>query len=289
MVSKLDAQEVMGSTVFGADGGKIGKVGSVFVDDNSGIPEFATVRTGLFGKRESFVPMGGARFGDDELTVPYDADRIKNAPNVDVDDGRLTPQEAAEIYSYYGTDNGMNGVAGNGSNGADTNSTGANGNGAAGGMPVAGMAAGAGAGTATPTADRPATGRDRAGGEAMTRSEEQLHVGTEEVETGRARLRKYVVTEEVDQKVPVRRERVRVEHEPITRENQGQAASGTAFSEAEQEVILHEERPVISKETVPVEQVRLTTETESGQTEIHEQVRKERIEEELPKDSKHRR
>jgi stress response protein YsnF len=45
----------------------------------------------------------------------------------------------------------------------------------------------------------------------MTRSEEELDVGTSERETGRARLRKYVVTEEASQTVPVRREEIDVD------------------------------------------------------------------------------
>ena len=91
----------------------------------------------------------------------------------------------------------------------------------------------------------------------MTRSEEQLHVGTQPREAGRARLRKYVVTEQVTQTVPVSHEEVRIEREPITDANVGAATSGPAISEEEHEVVLHEERPVVDKETVPVERVRL--------------------------------
>jgi uncharacterized protein (TIGR02271 family) len=113
----------------------------------------------------------------------------------------------------------------------------------------------------------------------MTRSEEQLHVGTEKVETGKVRLRKYVVTENVTQTVPVSREEVRLEREPITDANRGAAMSGGDITEEEHEVSLHAERPVVSKETVPVERVRLGTETVSGEQEVSETLRKERIDE----------
>ena len=115
--------------------------------------------------------------------------------------------------------------------------------------------------------------------DAMTRSEERLHVGTETVPAGRARLRKYVVTENVTQTVPVSHEEVRVEREPITEANVDAAMSGPDISEEEHEVTLRAERPVVAKEAVPVERVRLSTETVTEEHEVNEQVRKEQIEE----------
>ncbi len=120
--------------------------------------------------------------------------------------------------------------------------------------------------TSGPTAD-----------DAMTRSEERLTVGTEQVETGRARLRKYIVTENQKVDVPVSREEVRIEREPITDANVGDAMSGPELSEEEHEVILHEERPVVEKETVPVERVRLDADTVTDTETVDEDVRKERI------------
>jgi uncharacterized protein (TIGR02271 family) len=111
----------------------------------------------------------------------------------------------------------------------------------------------------------------------MTVSAERLNVGTERREAGRARLRKYVVTENVTQTVPVQREEVRVEREPITEGNRDAAMSGQDISEDEHEVVLHEERPVAQKETVPVERVRLDTETVTEQQTVGEEVRKERV------------
>jgi uncharacterized protein (TIGR02271 family) len=112
----------------------------------------------------------------------------------------------------------------------------------------------------------------------MTRSEERLHVGTERVETGRARLRKYIVTENVQTTVPVSREEIRVEREPITDANRDAATSGPDLSEEEHEVTLTAERPVIGKETVPVERVRLGKETTTEERQVTDQVRKEQIE-----------
>src|SRR6478609_1965666 len=110
----------------------------------------------------------------------------------------------------------------------------------------------------------------------MTRSEEHLRVGTASQEAGRVRLRKYVVTEQETHTVPVRKEKAVLETEPITDENVGDALDGPAISEEEHEVVLHEERPVIEKEAVPVERVRLGTESVTEQETVDEEVRKER-------------
>ena len=112
----------------------------------------------------------------------------------------------------------------------------------------------------------------------MTRSEEQLRVGTEKVEAGRARLRKYVVTEQQTVQVPVSHEEVRLEREPITDANRGEALAGGTITEEEHEVVLHAERPVVTTEAVPVERVRLGTETITDQQSVTGEVRKEQVE-----------
>ena len=95
----------------------------------------------------------------------------------------------------------------------------------------------------------------------MTRSEEELDVGVRRQEAGRARLRKYVVTEPVQTTVHVQREEVRVEREPITDANRDRAMAGEELSEDEHEVTLHAEEPVVEKRVVPKERVRLDRDT----------------------------
>ena len=111
----------------------------------------------------------------------------------------------------------------------------------------------------------------------MTRSEEELRVGTRERETGRVRLRKYVVTEHVQRTVPVRREEVRLEREPITDANRDRATAGPGISEEEHEVVLHEEQLVVEKRVVPKERVRLGKDTITDEQQVSEEVRKEQI------------
>jgi uncharacterized protein (TIGR02271 family) len=129
--------------------------------------------------------------------------------------------------------------------------------------------------------------REEADDGAMTRSEERLVAGTRSVETDRVRLRKYVVTEMATVQVPVRREEVRLEHEPITDAERDAAYAGgsitditevTDATDGEQEIILRAERPVVTTETVAVERVRLGKETVTGTETVSGEVRKERIE-----------
>ena len=250
--------------VLSEDGNKIGSIGQVYADDNDGQPTWGTVKTGLFGTSESFVPLQGARVQGDDIVVPYTKDQIKDAPRVETD-GHLEPSEEDRLFGHYGLDGtqkytGAGTRAGAGH--ADTGNA-------------------AYSDTRTGTADAPGTvGRDTSGpttDDAMTRSEERLNVGTERHAAGRARLRKYVTTENVTKTVPVQREEVRIEREPITDANRGAALSGPDISEEEHEVTLHEERPVVEKETVPVERVRLDKETVTDEVTVDEEVRKERI------------
>jgi uncharacterized protein (TIGR02271 family) len=228
-------------------GEKVGKVSDIFVDDETGQAEWLALSTGLFAKRSSFVPIQGVAADGDQLVIAYDKAMVKDAPQVDDDsDGHLTPAEEQELYRYYDR------------------------------QPAApappspeGKTGPAGSVTSGPTTD-----------DAMTRSEERINVGTRTEESGRARLRKYVVTEMVTRTVPVSHEEVRIEREPITAANRAAATDGAAISEAEHEVILHAERPVVEKEVVPVERVRLATETVTGEETVTAEIRKERIEEE---------
>ncbi len=255
----------IGHQVVDQSGGKVGKVSSIFLDDETGQPEWLAISTGMFGNRSSFVPLQGANATDDQLVVGWDKATIKDAPQVDDDsDGHLTPEEEQELYRYYNVQT----TAAPAASGGDVTTSDAGND-----MTVA-----------RDTVDRDSTvGYDTSGpttDEAMTRSEEQIRVGTRTQEAGRVRLRKYVVTEQVTQTVPVSHEEVRIEREPITEANRGAATSGPDISEEEHEVVLHEEVPVVEKDVVPVERVRLATETVTGEETVAGEVRKEQIEQE---------
>ena len=259
-----------GRTLVGRDGDKVGSIQDIYVDNETGRPEWAVVNTGLFGTKVTFVPLSQAREAGDQVQVPYEKGHIKDAPNVEPD-GQLSVEEEAALYRHYGLDYDTNTV----DSGLPADQTGA-------GDQTGTAAAGMGAGYAeSSTVGRGPLGDDVSGpetDEAMTRSEEELEVGTRQRERGRVRLRKHVVTEHVTTTVAVKREEVGVEREPITEANVDAAMRGGDLTEEEHEVTLREEEPVVEKRVVPRERVRLDTETVTEQREVGDQLRKEQIE-----------
>jgi uncharacterized protein (TIGR02271 family) len=249
--------------VVGNDGSDIGKVGQVYTDNDTGAPSWVTVKTGWFGTRESFVPLNSATVEGDSIQVPFDKETIKGAPHNEAGEP-LSEDDERELYSYYGLDSS----AAVDTDRPDAVSTDASSTEDRGFEPADSTVTG----TQIP-AQRVAQNAE--GGEYLTRSEEQLHVGTEQVEAGRARLRKFVVTEQQTVTVPVSREEVRVVREPIAPVD---AVDDVTIGEAAADVVLTEERVVVGKETVPVEKVSLGTETVTEHRDVTESVRKEQIE-----------
>ena len=103
LMAPLDIDTVLdwrGRTVRGADGEKVGTLGDVFLDE-SDRPAWARVRTGLFGRRESYVPLDQVEDDGEDLRVPFDKQQIKDAPHVDPDVA-LTADEERALYAHYG-------------------------------------------------------------------------------------------------------------------------------------------------------------------------------------------
>jgi uncharacterized protein (TIGR02271 family) len=259
MTTASEIQRLLDLDVYESDGSKIGSTGQVYLDQQTGEPTWVSVKTGLFGTKETLVPLEKATLTDGRIVVPYGKDQVKNAPRIEPDD-ELSPAEEEELFRYYGLSS-------------------------SGGQPGRQGGTGQYAGTQTEVRD---SGRERAtrtaadsgtgSDNAMTRSEEKLVAGTRSEEAGRARLRKYVVTERQQVEVPVQREEVRLEREPITDANVGAATDGPAITESEHEVTLHAERPVVDTEAVPVERVRLGKEIVQDTESVEGEVRKEQIE-----------
>ncbi|UFQ17085.1 MULTISPECIES: DUF2382 domain-containing protein [Streptomyces] len=256
-----------GLTAYDRTGEKIGSIERVYLDDRTGRPEWVTVKTGLFGMKESFVPLAGARLRGDDLHVTATKEAVKEAPRVDADQ-HLDPGQEHELYAHYGLarPGAAPGPAPTGTGTAGTQE-----------HPLTGAAAGTGVGAGAGKrefATRAGMGKDEKAREELVRSEERLRIGTEEEEVGHARLRKTVVSENVTTSVPLSHEEVRVVREPI---REGERVRGN-IGEAETEVTLHAERAVVSKETVPVERVHLETEKVTETREVSDTVRKEQIE-----------
>ena len=254
--------QLEGRPVIDPDGDKVGTVADVYFDKETGEPEWVLVSTGLFGGKHSFVPLAAADVGGDVVRVAHRKDVVKDAPRLD-DDGELSEEEEMELARHYGIDYSESA--------SDS------------GLPQA--AAPAPVARDTGTDDRQGrleetVAEDTSGREtdrAMTRSEEELQVAKRRRPSQLVRLRKEIVTENVTTTVPVEREVLRVEREPITDANVDAATSGADLSEEEAEITLSEEEVVIDKRVVAKERVRLDKDVEVEQRQVDETVRKERI------------
>jgi uncharacterized protein (TIGR02271 family) len=261
MTQFTEAYDFGGRTLVDPNGEKIGTVDEVYADREGGQPEWARVHTGLLGTGRSFVPLRGASPSGEDVRVMVDKQAVKDAPSVESDQ-ELSEAEEQRLFEHYGVPYTTEGST------------------TAREVPPAAASREADHVSEPRTAPESAVGRDVSGpttDDAMTRSEEELRVGTRERESGRVRLRKYVVTEYVQRTVPVQREEVRIEREPISDANVDRALTGPEISEEEHEVVLHEEELVVEKRVVPKERVRLAKDTVTEEQEITEQVRKERI------------
>jgi stress response protein YsnF len=253
MLSQQELTEAIGATAYGPDGDEIGRVEHFFVDDRTGAPTWVAVTTGLFGTRHSIVPALDASFTGGALRVPVGREAVRGAPSPG-DTQHLDPDEEARLRAHYRLDR-----------------TGA-----------------VEPGTAPAEAAPRATGTRDAGDDdgSMVRSEERLRVGTETVAAKRVRVVKYVVTEEVQVTVPLRREEIRIEEVPLDAPDvadetlegapAGRHAAGTGTGLPE-EIVLHREEPVVSVRVVPTERVRLRTEVVQGTEQVSGQVQRERV------------
>lgn len=249
MLSEREVSAAIGSTAYGTDGDKLGTVEHFYVDDRTGAPTWVAVVTGLFGTRHSLIPAAEATFADGGLRLPVSKQAVRSAPDIG-DTAHLGPAEEEQLRHHYG-------VAGSP-------------------RPAPPMA------TAPLHSPAPAEGPPPPDDGAMTRSEERLAVGTERVAATRVRVVKYVVTEEVQVTVPVRREEIRVEEVPIDAVDDGPGESLVPADTADagglpDEIVLHAERPVVTVEVVPTERVRLRTDAVAGQETVTDRVQRERI------------
>ncbi|MEV7774010.1 PRC and DUF2382 domain-containing protein [Kitasatospora sp. NPDC086791] len=339
MQTDIDPRDLIGHKAVDRNGDKIGTVDEVYLDDATGRPEWAAVRTGIFG-RDAFVPLTTSEFSGDELRVPYDKSLVKESPDFGVGQ-HLSPAQELQLYRYYGLDTPMDGRPAGEDNGRaarsdlDFGTTAA----AAAAAPAAASAAAVTAtkprafhspepapapapatnGTSTVTEDNVRTlgthapaattaatattsasptvtpkpqpapastapapaasvGASSPGGPIeITCREERLDITTTWHTIGTAKLRKYVTSEQIERRVPVVRERVRVERMPVS-EAERASLTEKEIAEGVEEVTLREERPVVRKYLAPIERVRLVVERYTSEEVVRDELRREHVE-----------
>ncbi|GHD20452.1 DUF2382 domain-containing protein [Nocardiopsis kunsanensis] len=345
MADDLRPENLIGHQLLDGEGHSVGKINQVYLDDRTNEPSWVSVHTGLFGRKETLVPLQGAQPQQEDLQVPYDKATVKDAPHVE-SGAHISPETEAEVRDYYaergtvpdqrggrhergqsegpGTDRESDDstAPGTGYSEADASmavgdehaetappmaatepdadATGTEDQITESGMPGVmsaedartgpGTTGEAAAGSArrpdtVPTAGR--TDADQSPGTAgvpyqadsvdditMTRSEEQVDIGVERVETGQVRMRKYVDDEDFEETVTLRHEELDIERRPVE-EGEGFEA---AIAEGEEVFTLYEERVVVSKHQVPVERVHVRKRMVSHEERVQGTRQSERIE-----------
>ena len=265
----MQAEQLMGARVTGADGKVVGTVELVFNDDVDGTPAWARVRSGKAGR---FVPLRGSRVTPDGLAVPFDSQKIISGPEIAAD-RHMSAAQAEQLSRYYGlivpAQGGADSDTAAGTDKAGSDKAGSD---KAGGDKAGRTGTDMAAGTRTDTAA--GTGGGPADTDWLIRSEERVDLGKEMRESGRVRLHKYVDVEPVEQAVHVYHEEYEIERTPITPADHVSSEIG----EGQQEIILHEEQVFMRKEAVPVERVRLVTRRVAEDRTVRDEIRKERIE-----------
>lgn len=332
MAAEFVPEDLVGHRVLDTEGHNVGKIKQVFLDDQTGRPSWVSVHTGLFGLKETLVPLQGAQPVEEDIQIPYDKATVKDAPQVDAD-RHVSPEDEAMVREYFaqhggfprqaqgeqrlpggaeevpndaqaGTPVGQEmpkwlggpGMAGGG-RGEGPESGGAGGHGQFAdqregrgdepemyGHDSADTMPGAGPAHTTPPASRGEQASERVGGPGGTdaedmsviRHEEQVDIGVERREGGQARMRKHVETERFDETVPLHHEELEVERRPIT--DPSQVRDPGRMEEGEESFTLYEERPVVSKEEVPVEEIHVRKRDVTREEHVEGELRKERVE-----------
>ncbi|MFJ8624673.1 PRC and DUF2382 domain-containing protein [Kitasatospora sp. NPDC093550] len=315
----IDPRDLIGHKAVDRNGDKIGTVDEVYLDDATGQPEWAAVRTGIFG-RDAFVPLTTSEFSGDELRVPYDKSLVKESPDFGVGQ-HLSPAQELQLYRYYGLDTPADDPSADenheraaqpdldfgttpaavavaapphalhssesGTTTSTTTRTAMEANMrtlttpvAAETSPAPSMEAKLHPAPVAPSAPVHSAAADSSAPSSpieITCSEERLEVTTEWHNVGTAKLRKYVTTEQVERRVPVVRERVRVERMPVS-DAERASLTEKEIAEAVEEVTLREERPAVRKYLAPIERVRLVVERYTDEEVIREELRREHVE-----------
>jgi hypothetical protein len=102
-VSVMDGHGALafeGKTVVDLLGERIGKVESLFLDEDTGEPQWLRVDTGPF-ESDAIIPLVGIDLVDDDtVRVPYTRERVKYAPNME-GEKRLSADSERMLSSYY--------------------------------------------------------------------------------------------------------------------------------------------------------------------------------------------
>lgn len=250
-ITLTQAQELAGThgQVYDRTGATLGQIRTLLVEDDTQRPTWVVVDPAEPDLVLLYLPLVAANVDGTDIVVPYAQQTVEAAPAVADPASGMTPEEEQTLAVYY---------------------------------------EGPSAGIAAPTQASPASRSTPAASRGsadlvVTRSEEQLRVSTRIRPRERVRLVKHIVTETVTHTFEVRREELRVEREPWDEETSSAAGTSTGpnvvvpFDQDDVDIVLHEERLVVSVELVPVERVRLRIRTATDVVAVEDTVEVEHV------------
>ncbi len=260
-----EPSEYKSRTLVDSAGEKVGTIEDVYVDQETKQPEWVLVKTGLFGLKKTFVPMSVLQPDGDNLRAPYSKDQINSAPNVGDDEG-ATPEQEARLFEHYGIPYSESGTVSAKSEGqAEAART------------LAAQRTETEYRDASPEAVDAGTGADRLAeaSEGVQRHEEELRISKVRRPSELVRLHKWVETEPVSTSVELEHEEARIVREPVSESEAG--GHRQISDEGELEIKLEREEPVVEKQVVPKERVRLEKDLKTEEQTVEGEVRKERV------------
>jgi uncharacterized protein YrrD len=99
--AQWNVAEWKGKMLVDVNGQKIGKLQDVYVDVETDIPQFATVKEGIIARHLTFVPLGGIKIGPDDLQVAVTKEQVESAPDIDIHGGELSQSDESTLYHHF--------------------------------------------------------------------------------------------------------------------------------------------------------------------------------------------
>src|SRR5271155_5044854 len=99
--AKWNVAEWHGRMLIDRDGEKIGKLQDIYVDVETDVPQFATVKEGFVERHLTFVPLGGIKVGPGGLQVSVTKEQVRSAPQIKMHGEELSPADESTLYHHF--------------------------------------------------------------------------------------------------------------------------------------------------------------------------------------------
>ena len=95
------ATDWLGKVVIDCEGQRIGKLHDIYVDVETDVPQFGTVKRGIFNRHLTLVPLIGVTVSPNELRITALKDQIRSAPELDSHGQEMSQEDESILYHYF--------------------------------------------------------------------------------------------------------------------------------------------------------------------------------------------